>query len=110
MVGCKKCADKKEEIKDLRWEVKDLEQEIYGMKKTPCGNGSCKMIAHHSVKCYWMNHEDDQERTKTHEAKIRIEKLIKHINVVNDYMVGRIDEMELKQVWDIGRAQIEEYI
>jgi len=86
MVGCKKCADRKEEIAGLRWDVKDLEAEIYEMKKPPCRMGGCKMVWRHSESgCYWMNPEIDQLRMKVHEAEMRVDKLVNHIN---DYNLG----------------------
>lgn len=105
MAGCKKCAVRKEEIDDLRWEVKDLECEIYTMKKTPCGNESCKMIAHHSDKCYWMNPTEDEMKVKLQKANNGIELLINHINVHHLYLHSKINELDLKGVWNIGNVK-----
>lgn len=99
MVSCKKCADRKAEIDDLKWEVKDLECEIYVMKKAPCGNGSCKMIYHHSDKCYWMNPEIDEMKNKLQNA------MISHINVHHLYLHSKINELGLKGLWNIGKVK-----
>jgi hypothetical protein len=99
---CSKCVERKEEMKDMQWEIKDLEAEIYAMRMGPCGDRRCEATFKH--KCGWRDKDEEDHRMALHREKVKVEKLISHINAFHSNFKHRVENGF--QTYNINKAEM----